>query len=43
MTPQKDLNNNDYGSNIGYENKAIPCTVLLDYLRTENMRNAKNR
>ena len=39
----KDLNNNEYGSIIGNTNKTIPCTILLDHLRTENMRNANIR
>ena len=39
----KDLNNNEYGSIIGDTNKTIPCTILLDHLRTENMRNANIR
>lgn len=36
----KDLNNNVYGSNIGYINPDRPCVDLLDHMRTENMRNA---
>lgn len=36
----KDLNNNDYGSNIGDINKKRPCVDLLEHMRTENMRNA---
>ena len=36
----KDLNNNAYGSNIGYTNPDRPCVDLLDHMRTENMRNA---
>lgn len=35
---QKDLQNNAYGSNIGYNNRNKSCWELLDDLRTENMR-----
>lgn len=36
----KDLNNNGYGSNIGYTHKNRSCVDLLDHMRTENMKNA---
>lgn len=36
----KDLNNNRYGSNIGYTHKNRSCIDLLDHMRTENMKNA---
>ena len=35
---QKDLQNNLYGSNLGYYNPSISCENLLDDRRTPNMR-----
>ncbi len=35
----KDLTNNAYGDTMGEENPDIDCRILLDHLRTENMRN----
>ena len=35
---RKDLKNNLYGSNIGYNNPDKNCEDMLDELRTENMR-----
>lgn len=40
---KKDLKNNELGSNIGADNLDVACEILLDYLRTENMRNEKIR
>jgi hypothetical protein len=34
----KDLQNNEYGATIKLDNMNIPCEVLLDDKRTENMR-----
>ncbi len=39
----KDLNNNDFGSTMGYNNRKRSCVDLLDGLRTENMRRANIR
>ena len=35
---RKDLQNNLYGSNLGYNNPNRTCTDLLDDMRTENMK-----
>lgn len=35
---KKDLKNNELGSRLGRENLDKACEILLDYLRTENMR-----
>ena len=35
---QKDLKNNLYGSNMGYNNPNQSCENMLDEFRTENMR-----
>ena len=35
---RKDLKNNLYGSNIGYNNPYKNCEDMLDEFRTENMR-----
>lgn len=39
----KDLQNNRYGSKIGTENRNIDCRILLDNLRTRNMKNENIR
>ena len=40
---EKDLKNNELGSKIGSDNLDKACELLLDYLRTENMKNEKIR
>ncbi len=40
---KKDLRNNELGSKLGSENLDTACEILLDYLRTENMKNEKIR
>ena len=39
----KDLQNNLYGSNLGYYNQSTSCEDLLDDRRTLNMRKANIR
>ena len=38
---QNDLQKNEYGATMGRENRnnTIPCWMLLDHLRTKNMKN----
>lgn len=40
---QKDLQNNLYGSNLGYDNPNKSCEDMLDDRRTPNMRKANIR
>ena len=40
---KKDLKNNEFGSIIGEHNKAKSCYDLLDFLRTQRMRDANIR
>ncbi len=40
---EKDLKNNELGSKVGSDNLDKACEILLDYLRTENMKNEKIR